>query len=62
LLSYQGRRVFKAPELKHLTVQGTAGDTVPIVVMRDGEIVRVFAERGPLGARLAHTRSLPEVQ
>jgi hypothetical protein len=62
VLSYEGRRIFKAPELKRATVQGKAGDIVPIVVVRNGEVMRVYAERGPLGVRLRPDARLPEVQ
>jgi len=62
VLSYEGRRIYKAPELKHATVQGRAGDRVTIDVLRDGERVRVYTSRGPLGARLRPERILPLVQ
>jgi hypothetical protein len=62
VLSYEGRRIFKAPELKRATVQGRRGDRVVIDVLRDGEVVRVYATRGPLGAKLRSTRMLPEVR
>jgi hypothetical protein len=62
VLSYEGRRIFKAPELKQATVQGQRGDRVVIDVLRDGEVVRVYATRGPLGAKLRGKRMLPEVR
>lgn len=62
VLSYEGRRIFKTPELKHATVQGQVGDRVAIDVLRDGERVRVYTQRGPLGARLRPERILPQVR
>jgi len=62
VLSYAGERVFKAPELKRATVEGAAGDRITIDVIRDGEEVRIYAQRGPLGAKLAASRILPELR
>jgi len=52
LISYAGERVFQPVSLKLLTAAGEAGRPVELRVRRDGEIVRVFVPRGPLGARL----------
>ncbi|HEM47607.1 MAG TPA: PDZ domain-containing protein, partial [Alphaproteobacteria bacterium] len=52
LISYDGERVFRAAELKRLTTEGEAGAPVELRVRREGEIVRLFVERGPLGVRL----------
>lgn len=62
VLSYEGRRIYKAPELKRATIQGQVGDRVTIDVLRDGERVRVYALRGPLGARLRPERILPLIR
>lgn len=62
VLSYDGRRIFKAPELKQATVQGQVGDRVAIDVLRNGERVRIYVARGPLGARLSNKKMLPEIQ
>ncbi len=62
LLSYGGSRVFRAGELKRATTQGKLGDRVAIDLLRDGERRRIYAERGPIGARLRPGRGLPDVR
>lgn len=46
-------------ELRRATAGGRAGETVPIEVLHDGEILRLFVPRGPLGARVDHERISP---
>jgi hypothetical protein len=52
ILSYGDRRVFRGPELKRATTEGTAGERVEIVVLRDGARARLWVPRGPLGIRM----------
>ncbi|MDJ0850587.1 MAG: PDZ domain-containing protein [Myxococcota bacterium] len=62
LISYDGRRIFKAGELKKATTQGQLGDRVAIDLLRDGERRRIYLERGPIGTKLDRARMLPEWQ
>ena len=49
LVRYDGQRVYRGQVLKRLTTQGTAGESVEVEYIRDGEVLRSFVERGPLG-------------
>lgn len=49
IVAYDGRRVFDMNELTGLTYEGTPGETVAVDVMRDGQLVQLYVERGPLG-------------
>jgi hypothetical protein len=59
ILSYADRRVFKGMELKRATTQGRAGERVEVVVLRDGERVRLWLPRGPLGIRMRQASRPP---
>lgn len=60
ILRYGGQRVFSASDLRRQTREDKAGATVALDVMRDGEELRVYLPRGPLGVRLRPTRRSPE--
>lgn len=53
VVSYAGERVFRPRDLKLLIAAGERDEPVELRVLRDGEIVRVFLPRGPIGAQLA---------
>lgn len=61
VLRYDGRRIFRTVELKDATVQGTPGERIALDVNRDGEVLRLYVERGPLGIQTRESRRLPEV-
>ena len=52
ILSYAEHRVFRGMELKRATTEGTVGERVELVVLRDGSRVRLWVPRGPLGVRM----------
>jgi C-terminal processing protease CtpA/Prc len=49
IVGYDGKRVFDMSELTDLTYEGRPGDTVPINVIRDGQEIQLYVERGPIG-------------
>ena len=49
IYSYADRRIFSGGELRDETTAGTAGETTPVDVVRDGESLRLYVPRGPLG-------------
>jgi hypothetical protein len=59
ILSYGDRRVFRGAELKQATLEGTAGERVEVVVVRDGSRARLWIPRGPLGIRMRQARRPP---
>jgi S1-C subfamily serine protease len=55
--SYADRRIFTPGELKRATSRGEVGEWVRVELEREGEIVSVSVQRGPLGVVLdAETR------
>jgi hypothetical protein len=61
VLSYDGKRIFKTTGLQRATTQGRLGDGVVVEVLRDGEVVRLYPARGPLGTRLKAAQQMPQV-
>ena len=59
IVSYGDARLFDAGALRDATTGGQAGETVPVEVSREGETLRVFVPRGPLGVRLEESRIRP---
>ena len=60
VLSYDGRRIFKTTGLQRATTQGRLGDSVAVEVLRDGEVIRLYPARGPMGVRLKWKRQMPQ--
>ncbi|MEE2674521.1 MAG: PDZ domain-containing protein [Myxococcota bacterium] len=52
ILSYEGERIFDVPSLQHATSGGRARETVSLDVEREGEHIRLYPPRGPLGVVL----------
>ncbi len=59
VLSYDGRRILSARDLRHATSFGQPGEWVAVDVLRNGEVLRIQGQRGPIGARTQPTRMLP---
>lgn len=49
IVGYDGRRVFDMNELTSLTYEDGPGSTVAIDVIRDGQPMQLYVERGPIG-------------
>ena len=49
IVAYDGQRVFDMTELNELTYAGSRGETVAIDVVRDGQPIQLYVERGPIG-------------
>ena len=60
VLSYDGRRIFKTTGLQRATTQGRLGDGVVVEVLRDGEVIRLYPARGPMGVRLKWKQLMPQ--
>ena len=52
ILRYDNQRIYSGFELRQATMGGNAGDSVPVEVERDGEILEFYLDRGPLGIRM----------
>jgi S1-C subfamily serine protease len=57
---YDDSLVLLPHELQRATAAGRPGELVPLEVLRDGELERLFVPRGPLGARIERERISPE--
>jgi hypothetical protein len=49
IVGYDGKRVFDMNELTSLTYEGGPGGTVAIDVIRNGQPMQLYVERGPIG-------------
>ena len=49
IVAYDGQRVFDMNELTDLTYEGRPGETVAVDVIRDGQRMQLYVERGPIG-------------
>jgi hypothetical protein len=49
IIRYDGQRVFGMTDLNRQTMEGTAGESVAVDVMRDGILMQVVLPRGPVG-------------
>jgi hypothetical protein len=52
--------ILRPEELQSASAGGSPGELVPIEVLRDGEPLRLFVPRGPLGARIERKRVPPD--
>lgn len=59
ILSYSDSRTYAANELRRATQQGSAGEMVPMRVMRNGETLEIYVPRGPLGVQMSGVSSKP---
>jgi hypothetical protein len=57
--SYDDRLIFSPYELRRAAGQGEPGEFVKVDVLRDGELVQLLGQRGPIGARLQPARVPP---
>ena len=62
IMRYGGQRVFSASDLRRATRDDDAGATVAVDVLRDGEELRMYLPRGPVGVRLQPVRRSPELR
>lgn len=60
IVRYADARIFAPGELVTQTRDGTAGETVRLEIIRNGQRLEVEVPRGPLGLRIAATQSNPE--
>jgi hypothetical protein len=58
IVRYGERNIFDPFELRQATLRGASGASVALDLDRDGDRIRVYVPRGPLGARL-EARSVP---
>jgi len=49
IFRYDDVRVFGGTEIQRASTAGDLGETVPVDILRDGEIVRLYIDRGPMG-------------
>lgn len=61
ILSYDSKRVFNWSDLTALTANGAAGESIPVEVQRNGQVLQYFIARGPLGIRLSSERINPNL-
>ncbi|MBT39455.1 MAG: hypothetical protein CL938_13030 [Deltaproteobacteria bacterium] len=61
IIRYDGSRIFHGAELQRSSTSGKIGESVPVEVLRNGEIVRLYIDRGPMGFGLKHRLMWPHL-
>ena len=61
ILRYGERAVFKIEWLQAATAHGVPGTPVSVEVMRDGEVLYLEVERGPLGTLIRNVQQVPVI-
>jgi len=59
IISYDGAATFTTRELQSATRQGTRGETIAMVVFRNGQHLDLVIPRGPMGVTLSGLRQTP---
>ncbi|MCZ6463068.1 MAG: PDZ domain-containing protein [Proteobacteria bacterium] len=59
ILRYDDERIFLRRELNYATSGGRSGQTTRVEVIRDGEVLSLYVQRGPLGILTDAGRSPP---
>jgi len=62
ILRYGERAVFKIEWLQAATAHGVRGTPVSVEVMRDGEVLYLEVERGPLGTLIRNVQRVPVIR
>lgn len=59
IIRYDDTRIFRGTEVQRLSSQGRIGESIPVEVLRNGEILRLYIDRGPMGFGLEHRLMWP---
>ena len=59
VLSYNDVRIFQPRDLQRATTTSAPAQLTPMLVLRDGEEIRVFLPAGPIGVQLDAKAILP---
>ena len=60
IVSYASANIYSMSELREATVDGTAGETVLLEILRDDTPISTSVPRGPLGISMNSTRIQPQ--
>ena len=61
VMSYDDARIFMPRDLQRATPATRSGELTPMIVLRDGELIRVFLPGGPIGAQLSPQKEAPDI-
>lgn len=59
LLTYGGERLYGVRDLQRATLEGSAGQMVPLEILREGRRLQAYVPRGALGVSALPERALP---
>ena len=59
IMRYDNERIYNWRDLRSATTSGEISDTIEVEVERDGETLRFYLARGPLGIRMNSLRIAP---
>ena len=57
--AYGAERVFAPRDLRNATQSGVRGETIRVIVDRDGQRISMVVPRGPLGVRMSSEKVTP---
>ena len=60
VLRYDGKRMFATHDLQNATASGRGGESIPIEIVRNGQVMNLYLQRGPLGVYLDADSAKPQ--
>lgn len=59
ILRYGSQRIYNWRDLRNATTQGDINETITVEIIRDGEPMEVYVQRGPMGIRMSSVSLAP---
>lgn len=60
IISYDNKRIYNGFDLRSATTGGNINQSVPVAIERNGEVMELYLNRGPLGIRMNPVSVAPE--
>lgn len=60
VLRYDGKRMFATHDLQNATASGRGGESIPVEIVRNGQVMTLYLQRGPLGVYLDADSAKPQ--
>ena len=60
VLRYDGKRMFATHDLQNATASGRGGESIPVEIARNGQVMTLYLQRGPLGVYLDADSAKPQ--
>ncbi len=60
VLRYDSKRMFATRDLQNATASGRGGESIPVEIVRNGQVMTLYLQRGPLGVYLDADSAKPQ--